>query len=319
MIMPDGPVRQVVDAAVHAEAMGCERVWIPDEGLSGRECWVTLGAVAAATERVGIGTGITNAYTRHPGVTASAVATLDELSGGRAALGIGAGGGLTLGPLALERRAPLIAMRELATVSRDLWRGEKVNRSGVGGSFAGASLSYGRPDIPIWFAGRGPKVMALGGVLGDGFILSYVHKNLIGGHVAAVRDAARAAGRTPPRLAYMTMIATDDEAREAARAALTFRLVDSPPEVRERLGLDDARRGALRGAIADGGPPAAAHLVRDEWIDQFVITGTPAECGAELERILHEHAIDEFQVSIPHPADAANVLSTVAQVTAAAR
>ena len=312
MIMPDGPVHAVVDAAVHAEAVGCERVWIPDEGISGRECWVTLAAVAAATRRIQLGTGITNAYTRHPGVTAAAVATLDELSGGRAMLGIGAGGGLTLGPLAIERRAPLTAMRELATTSRALWEGQTVHATGVGGSFHHATLDYGRADIPIWFAGRGPRVMELGGRFGDGFILSYLHRDLIGDHVKAIRDASAEAGRPVPRLAYMTMIATDDDAHEAARAALTFRLVDSPDAVRERLGLDEDTRSAMRRAIAEGGLEAAAPFVRDEWIHRFVITGGRAECASQLERILDEHDIDEFQASVPHPGEAIAILDTVA-------
>ena len=141
MVMPEGPVDAVVRAAVAAEDLGCSRVWIPDEGLAARECWVTLGAVAAATGSVEVGTGITNAYTRHPGMTAAAVATLDEASGGRAALGIGAGGALTLTALAIERRAPITAMRELVTTSRALWSGETVDRDG--GSGGPASTSAG--------------------------------------------------------------------------------------------------------------------------------------------------------------------------------
>lgn len=314
MLMPEGPVSQIVEASRLAERMGCDRVWIPDEGLTGRECYVTLAAVAAATQRVQIGTGITNPYTRHPGVTASAIATLDELSGGRAVLGIGAGGGLTLGPLAIDRAAPLQAMRDLVDASRSLWAGETIHGAATTGSFSGARLPYGRPDIPIWLAGRGPKVMALGGEVADGFILSYVHKEVLGEHVAIIRRAAVDAGRPTPRLAYMTMLATDDHTIEQARAALTFRLVDSPPEVKERLGLDPQRVDALRTAIADGGPPAAAHLVDDDWLDQFVIVGSPAECRAELYRLLDQHGIDEFQVSINDPTRAETVLSTAVAI-----
>ena len=216
MVMPEGPVEAVVRAAVAAEQLGCRRVWIPDEGLAARECWVTLGAVAAATTSVEVGTGITNAYTRHPGMTAAAVATLDEASNGRAALGIGAGGALTLTALAIERRAPIAAMRELVTTSRALWSGETVDGDGVTGGFRGARLGYGRPDIPVWLAGRGPRVMRLAGELADGFILSFVHKELIGEHVAAIRGAADEHGRPHPRLCYMTILATTERAREAA-------------------------------------------------------------------------------------------------------
>jgi len=314
MVMPEGPVDAVVRAAVAAEDLGCSRVWIPDEGLAARECWVTLGAVAAATSSVEVGTGITNAYTRHPGMTAAAVATLDEASGGRAALGIGAGGALTLTALAIERRAPVRAMRELAETSRALWSGETVDGDGVAGGFRRARLGYGRPDIPIWVAGRGPRVMRLAGELADGFIMSFVHKELIGEHVAAIRAAAEEHGRPRPRLCYMTILATTEAARQAARAGLTFRLVDSPDTVKARIGLDPATEAAIRRGLADGGPAAAAHLVQDDWVDAFVISGTVEECRAELNALVTAHRIDEFQVSVNDLDSAVGDLSLAAEI-----
>lgn len=314
MVMPEGPVDQVVAAAVAAERIGCRRVWIPDEGLAARECWVTLGAVAAATNSIEVGTGITNAYTRHPGVTAAAVATLDEASHGRAALGIGAGGALTLTPLGIERRAPLRAMRDLVTTSRALWSGQPVDHEGVTGRFAGARLDYGRPDIPIWLAGRGPRVIRLAGELADGFILSFVHKELIGDHVAAIRSAAEEYGRPRPRLCYMTILATTDAAREAARAGLTFRLVDSPDAVKRRIGLEPEVEASIRRDLADGGPHAAARFVRDEWIEAFVICGTAAECRAELHELVARHGIDEFQVSVNRLDTATDDLALAASI-----
>ena len=315
MVMPEGPVEAVVRAAVAAEELGCSRVWIPDEGLAARECWVTLGAVAAATSSVEVGTGITNAYTRHPGMTAAAVATLDEASGGRAALGIGAGGALTLTALAIERRAPITAMRELVTTSRALWSGEIVDGDGVAGGFRRARLDFGRPDIPIWVAGRGPKVMRLAGELADGFIMSFVHKELIGEHVAAIRSTADEHGRPHPRLCYMTILATTEAARRAARASLTFRLVDSPDTVKARIGLDPATEAAIRRGLADGGPAAAAHLVRDEWVDAFVISGSVEQCRAELDALVTAHRIDEFQVSVNDLDSAFDDLSLAAEIT----
>ena len=318
MVMPEGPVGQVVDAAVAAERLGCSRVWIPDEGLAARECWVTLGAVAAATDSVEVGTGITNAYTRHPGMTAAAVATLDEASNGRAVLGIGAGGALTLTPLAIERRAPIAAMRELVATSRALWSGETVDGEGVTGGFRQARLGYGRPDIPVWLAGRGPRVMQLAGELADGFIVSFVHKELIGEHVAMIRGAADAHGRPRPRLCYMTILATTERAREAARAALTFRLVDSPGNVKDRIGLDPRAEAAIRQGLADGGPAAAARFVRDDWVDAFVISGTAQECRSELSALVSTHRIDEFQVSVNDLHTAAEDLEMAATITGSA-
>ena len=247
MVMPEGPVEQVVNAAVAAERLGCSRVWIPDEGLAARECWVTLGAVAAATSSVEVGTGITNAYTRHPGMTAAAVATLDEASGGRAALGIGAGGALTLTALAIERRAPITAMRELVTTSRALWSGETVDHSGVAGGFRRARLGYG-PARHSRLAGRaGSEGDALGGRAGR-----RLHP------VVRPQGADRRAHRGDP-----------DGCRRARPSPPEAVLHDHPghdgsgprgspggPDVPSR-GFPRPRQGPDRPGRADRGPPSA--------------------------------------------------------------
>ncbi|MCY4067869.1 MAG: LLM class flavin-dependent oxidoreductase [Acidimicrobiaceae bacterium] len=318
MVMPSGPVERVAAVAAAAEEIGFGRVWIPDEGIAARECWVTLACVAAATDSMQIGSGITNAYTRHPGVTAAAVATLDEVSRGRAVLGVGAGGTLTLEPLAIRRRAPVSAMRELVTTSRALWSGQVVDHDGVAAGFRRARLAYGRPDIPVWLAGRGPRVLQLAGELADGFIMSFVHKELIGDHVDAVAAAAAASGRPRPRLCYMTRLVTTEAAREAVRAALTFRLVDSPDEVKARLGFDAAVEDSVRRALSDGGPAAAARFVQDDWVDSFAICGTVSECRAELAALVADHSIDEFQISVSELSCAAKELALAAEIARAA-
>ncbi|NIR41312.1 MAG: hypothetical protein GWN79_25900, partial [Actinobacteria bacterium] len=83
-----------------------------------------------------------------------------------------------------------------------------------------------------------------------------------------------------------------------ARAQLTFRLVDSPQEVKDLIGLTDDRTTALRAALAEGGPRAAAHLVDPEWVPSFVISGTEAECAAELTQLMADNDIDEFQLPV---------------------
>ena len=221
----------------------------------------------------------------------------------------------TLTALAIERRAPIRAMRELVSTSRALWSGETVDCEGVAGGFRRARLAYGRPDIPIWVAGRGPRVMRLAGELADGFIMSFVHKELIGEHVAAIRGAADEHGRPHPRLCYMTILATTDRVREAARASLTFRLVDSPDAVKARIGLDPGTEAAIRQGLSDGGPPAAARFVRDDWVDAFVISGTVDECRSELTALVAAHGIDEFQVSVNDLHSAAEDLALAAEIS----
>lgn len=313
-LMPEGPVGQVVEMAVLAEQLGCSRCWVYDEGLVTRDVYVTLAAIAERTERIPLGPGITNPYVRHPGATAAAVATLDELSGRRAFVGLGAGGGLTLGPLAIDRVRPLTAVREMVAALRSLFAGERLDHRGHAFSFDGARLSYGRADIPIVLAGRGPKMTALGGEVADGFNLSYIHKDVLGEHAAALRAAA---GDRPFLITYSTMVATSDAEFEEARAALTFRLVDSPQEVKKRIGMTETDTQSIRAGLADGGPAAAAQFVRDDWIHQFVIAGPEAACATELRSLLDANDIDEFQLPVQHLDTAAGVMERAAAMFSA--
>ncbi len=315
-LMPKVHPRRVAELAVEAERLGYTRCWVYDEGLTARDVYVTLTAVASRTQRMLVGPGITNPFSRHPGTTAAALASLDEVSGGRAFLGLGAGGGLTLAPMAIERRRPITAVREMVGALRRLFAGETADVDGDTVTFRHARLSYGRADTEIWLAGRGPRMLALAGEVADGFNLSYLHKETIGDAVAAVR--AGAAGRdTEPALSYSTMVCTTDQHLQDARSHLTFRLVDSPPEVKQRLGLGDAQVDELRAALAAEGPAGAAHLVREEWVLPFVIAGTPAECASELATLMATHGIDDFQLPVQELESAEELMTTVAGIVAA--
>lgn len=299
-IMAERPIAEVVELAALAERCGYRRCWAYDEGLATRDVYVTLAAIAARTDSILLGPGITNPYVRHPGATATAIATLDEMSGGRAFLGLGAGGGLTLGPLAVERTRPVTAVRETATALRKLFAGETVTTdpdSPV--SFRGARLDYGRAGIEIILAGRGPRMTALGAEIADGFTLSYVHKELVGETVAALRAGAAASRPGHPFLVtYCTLVVTDDAELEESRRQLSFRLLDSPPRVQRLIGMTEADAAAIREALAAGGPAEAAALVKEEWVPHFCIVGSPAEAATELRALMVGHDIDEFQVSV---------------------
>ncbi|MEM7287877.1 MAG: LLM class flavin-dependent oxidoreductase [Actinomycetota bacterium] len=307
-LMPTAPVGRVVELARLAEQLGCRRCWVYDEGLVTRDVYVTLTAIAAATDRIQLGPGITNPWVRHPGATAGAIAALDEVSGGRAFLGLGAGGGLTLGPLAIERRRPLRAVEHTVAALRDLFAGAEVTMEAETFGFDRARLASGPHDIEILLAGRGPRMIDLGGRTADGFYLSYIHKDLLADEVGRLRAAA---GGRPFTVVWSTAIATTDEELEAVRAQLTFRLVDSPDSIRHRVGLDDDRRDRIRAALADGGPSAAAHLIEPSWVDAFALVGSPTECLAELERTATDLGIDEFLLPVSSVDRGAEVIERV--------
>ncbi len=311
-LMGTAPVGQLVELARLADEAGYRRCWVYDEGLATRDVYVALAAMASATSRIMLGPGVTNPYVRHPAATATAIATLDELSGGRAFLGLGAGGGLTLEPLGIDRRRPLSTVAAMIADLRALWAGERVTRHDGPYTFRGAHLDYGRPDIEIIIAGRGPKMLELGAAAADGFYLGYIHTSMLADAVAALR-ARTATGERPRRftITYSTMVARTAADLEAARAQLTFRLVDSPPEVRALLGMSDDQVGAVKRSLADGGPAEAARHIDPAWVGDFVIDATDGRIGPRLRSLL-DRDIDEFQLPVTDLETAPDLIRRVA-------
>ncbi len=311
-LLPDASADRVAQLAARAESLGFARCWLYDEGLATRDLYVCLTAIALATDRIELGPGITNPYTRHPSVAASAIASLHELSGGRAFVGFGAGGSLTLDPLGIERHRPTVTIGESIAVCRALFGAETADFDGEVFQLREARMNYGAPEIAIWVAGRGPGLLATGARLADGVSLDHIHEEFLGEQVAHVRDSA-ARAENPVEIAYSTTIVTDDAALERLRRHMTYRLVDSPPAVKEAIGLSGTDSEAIRAAMAEG-LDHAAQLVKDEWVLPFVVYGTTAECASAIADRCSRHRFAEVTVPVLDRAFAEETMATAAEV-----
>jgi 5,10-methylenetetrahydromethanopterin reductase len=159
-IIPHLDAKALTAVAVEAERLGYANFWLSDEGFM-TEPFVALGMIVAQTERIGLGV-VTNPYTRHPAMTAAALATLDQMSSGRALLCYVAGGSLVLDPLNMARPQPVQTVEEAIHVTRELLKGEPVIWAGERFQLNGAQLEVrARHDIPIHVAGRGPRMLAM--------------------------------------------------------------------------------------------------------------------------------------------------------------
>ena len=145
-----------------AEEAGMWGLWLTDSSLHSRDCYAQLGALAVRTERLRLGTAVTHPITRHPAIAAIAMATVDELSGGRAVLGVGAGDRPVreLG----ARPARVAEVRDMIALCRELLLGGDVRRDGRF-PVAGHLRVPVRPDLPIWVAASGPRMLGLAGEL----------------------------------------------------------------------------------------------------------------------------------------------------------
>jgi alkanesulfonate monooxygenase SsuD/methylene tetrahydromethanopterin reductase-like flavin-dependent oxidoreductase (luciferase family) len=165
-IYPGCPAGALVDAVVAADELGLDEVWIADEGVA-REPFSVLAAAAGATRHVTLAVGITSPLLRHPGAIASTAATLDELSAGRALLGLGVGGHESLGPFGLTADRPVGALRDAISLIRAVFAGTPVP-----GYEPPAHAMPARASIPIWIGARGQQLTALAAREADGLFLS---------------------------------------------------------------------------------------------------------------------------------------------------
>src|SRR4051794_25215807 len=190
-LKPENTIERTLALTRQAEAAGFDYGWLFDSHVLWREPYVLLTLMAEATTTLRLGTCVTNPATREPSVTASALAVLDELSGGRMDLGIGRGDS--------ARRVlgkPPITMagtEEAITVIRDLVAGKPVTYEGTE-----LQLTWsGAWNLPVWVAGYGPMALAMTGRVADGLILQLADPDLIRWFTAQMREAAGSAGRDP--------------------------------------------------------------------------------------------------------------------------
>ncbi len=310
---PDAPPEKLLKAVQLAENLGFNYCYIGDQGFS-RDVYVTLSILASATKRIHLGPGVTHPYTRHPAVAAATIASLDELSSGRAFLGVGAGGSRALGPINVERANPLRACREEVEIARLLWSGQSVNYQGEFFSLTNARLNIPcRSNIEVHWAARGSKMLALGGQLADVVMLHGIPRFALGDVVAGVKKAAQQAKRKI-RLYYAVRVLYDEASRESARARTAFQLVDSAEPIKKKLGITPELGAELRRLVTTEGPRAAAHLVSNEMLGNYVLDQAPEACALILKELVARHDLDGLTVEVSDPLEAETLLPYAAGI-----
>ena len=300
-IIPTMPVQEVLDTIRVAEELGYQYCVMADEGFM-PDVYVTLGIAARETSTIKLGP-VTNGYTRHPAVTATAAATLNEVSGGRALVNLVAGGSMVLRPMAIPRETPLTVIRETIDILQRLWGGEQVSYQGKRYQLDSAQIALGFHEIPIWLSVRGPKLLELSGKQAEAVVL--MGKSDLGPALEIVEQGSAQTGNRPKRI-YLARIAYTPEMLAAAAKVYTYIVMDSPPRMLRGLGLTDEQIENIQTAVKSGGPDAAAKFVTPEMIKRYQIAGTPEECSATLQAQIVEHQLDMFLLDIMSPGLEAN-------------
>jgi 5,10-methylenetetrahydromethanopterin reductase len=276
-----------------AEDNGFDSLWVTERYFH-EETFSLLGFLAAATQRIKLGVGVVNPYTRNPALLAMASATLDRISGGRFLLGLGRSEKAVMqDKMGIPYGNSRAVLAETVTHLRKLFAGERVTASAGRYKLNNVRLATTpiQAQLPIYLSGIGAKGLRLVGEIADGVVLNaYVPPSYVRYAVKEIRDAAQAAGRNPQAIDITCM--------------LVMRLTDDPvgmyPTLKQRIvrlleeayvgeilldkgGFDPSILPALRETVKKDGEKAAVHFVTDEMVDAFYIVGPADRCKARIE------------------------------------
>ena len=300
-LKPDHTIERTINLTRQAEDGGFSHGWLFDSHVLWQDPYPILTIMALNTQRMRLGTCVTNPATRDPSVTASALATLNEISGGRMDLGIGRGD-------SARRRmgkppTTLARLEEAAVLIRDLVEGRTVDQEGTD-----LELTWTRRDrLPVWLAGYGPKALEVTARIADGVILQLADPDLIRWFVGQLRDYARQAGRDPSDIKVMAAapahVGDLASCRERVRwfpALVSNHVVDlvnkyDPAELPPGLtGYVRNREGYDYHHHAEVGSDNA-QFVSDEVVDRFSVIGSVEDHVRKLQ-VLADAGVDQFNI-----------------------
>ena len=267
------------------EGMGYDHLWITDSSLHARDAFVYLTLAARGSERLRLGTNCTHPHTRHPAVTANALASVNEVSGGRAILGVGAGDSPVeeLG----KSLAKLSEVRSMLDFARRLYTGERFDYSGPHFAMHKGQLHYGLDGVSppkIYMTASGPKMLELAGAVADGVIVHCgVFPEGLEFATSHVRRGAESAGRNFADIdfAWQVFGVLDEDlhrARDAARPMAAWFPLRSPLYC-DLAGVPADLARQIRDVYSGGEFHEAvrAHqMTTDDMVDKFTITGGTA-------------------------------------------
>jgi len=288
----DHSLNDILDYVKEAEALDYDGFWLTEE--SGKEAFSLLALAADKTSKIRIGTGIVNIYSRTPTLLAMAISTVDNLSDGRAFLGLGTGGiGFIERGHGLKLEDPLGRMKEYVTIIRRLLQGERFSYRGRYFNIRDFRLREKpkRKDVPIYLAALNPKMQQLAGEVADGVIVNMLTDDGLKEVRENIKIGAERSGRDPSRVGVyalsMTLCGDTEDALEAMKKVVAFYCA-SPHyhHIIQGVGYGDVAK-QIEVLWNKNQRDQALKLVPDELVQKVTLTGSPQRIKERINGYLN--------------------------------
>ena len=287
-----------VRAAELSERMGHDGFWIVED-LWNRGAIPLAAACAQATERIRIGVGVVNPYTRHPTLFAMDYGVLAELSHGRVILGIGSSVQAWIEQMGMDYRLPRSSVAEAITIARELLAGKECNFQGRAFQIDHINLNFPVIDsAPLYMGAMGERTVRTCGALADGWVVSILEPlGYLREGMRWLREGAESTGRNVDELEVIQYFpfccdANSSKAKDATKPLIAlflageFGLYERQEPVMRSLRdyMDSVSPDQYRdifSRLQKGGDPTK--VIPDTLVDELAIAGTPEECAARLK------------------------------------
>lgn len=290
--------QELIECVRAADVCGYDSFWMPEAWE--REAFTTLAQLAAHTERIHLGTGIINVFSRSPALIAMSAATLDEGSGGRFRLGLGTSGARVIEDFhGIAYEKPLTRLKETIQIIRQLLAGEAVDFAGECFELHRFKLGFKprRKDIPIYVAGLSPKSLRQIGEIADGWLPTHWPRARLADGVGEIHSGVEQSKRDPSQIEiapFVNVVVSDDlkKARNQARLPLAYYIGgmgDYYHGSLSRLGFA-AEADRIRELWRAGKPRSAISAVSDRMVDSIAICGPVELCRARLDEMYSQGA-----------------------------
>jgi 5,10-methylenetetrahydromethanopterin reductase len=289
--------------AIQAEKGGFDYLWITDH-FTNRNVYISLAIILNYTDRIIVGTGVTNPYLINPLVTAGSIVTLNEVAPKRVICGIGAGDKTTLEQAGIAFNKPLTTMKEAVKIIRSITRGEQINFKGKIFEIPGGRLNFrAKNPVPIYVGAQGPKMLALAGEIGDGVLINASHPSDLKRAIIHIDEGLNKIGKLKHEIdiAAYTSFSIHENYEQAVKAAIpvvAFIVAGCPTRILETHGINSNSALEIRNSLVRGKFGNAFAKVSKQMIDTFSVSGTPDMCIEKIATIA-KTGVQQFVAGSP--------------------